>query len=75
MLTGQQTVVVAEIPVDLVLTAANVVKDAELGPSYAELLQLGLLDERTVVVMFLLIERLKGSRSRYAPWLHLLPTR
>jgi hypothetical protein len=74
-LTGQRTVPVAEVPLDLALTASSAVRDPELGGSYAELLRLGLLDERSVVVAMVAVERARGGESRYAPWLRLLPER
>jgi len=75
VLTGQYTVAVADVPLDLALTAGNAVQDPDLGALYAELIQLGLLDDRSAVVAMLAVERVRGAESRYAPWLRLLPTR
>lgn len=38
-------------------------------------MDLGLLDERTAVIVMLMIEKLRGSASRYAPYIQLLPER
>ncbi len=57
----------------LALTAANVAADSELGPTISELMDLGLLDERTAVMVALLVQRMRGSCSHYAPWIALLP--
>jgi hypothetical protein len=32
------------------------------------------LDERTAVMVYLLLQRLKGDASPYAPWIRSLPT-
>jgi hypothetical protein len=45
-----------------------------LGPSFTQLLRQGELDERSAVVLLLLLERARGGASAYAPWLQLLPT-
>lgn len=39
------------------------------------MLEKRLLDERTAIIVFLLLERLKGERSRYAPYIQALPKR
>ncbi len=65
--------IVAEVPLQVALTSANIVQHPELGPAFAELMQLGVLDERNAVMLALLIERLRGEDSPYAPWLRLLP--
>jgi hypothetical protein len=38
-------------------------------------MELGLLDERNAVIVMLLIERMRGDGSRYAPYIQLLPER
>lgn len=75
LVTGQATLAAAEVPLDLALTAAAARRDPELGSSYTELMDLGLADERTAVVLMLLVERMRGGGSRYAPWMRLLPDR
>lgn len=75
LVTGQRTLVAAEVPLSLALTAETASQDPDLGQTYAELLQLGLLDERSVVVAMLTVEKLRGDESRYAPWIRMLPAR
>lgn len=71
--TTHQTVPVAAVPLNLTLTADSARKDPELGPVYAELMDLGLLDERNAVIVMLLVEKMRGATSRYAPYIDLLP--
>lgn len=66
---------VASIPLDLSLTLDTALSHPQLGPQFTELLELGLIDERTAVVLLLMVERARGEGSPYAPWLQLLPTR
>lgn len=75
LLPSERTLVAVQLPLGLVISAATVTADPELGGSYQELLDLGLLDERGVVMLFLLVEKMRGRGSRYAPWLDLLPDR
>ncbi|GBF87660.1 hypothetical protein Rsub_00371 [Raphidocelis subcapitata] len=73
LLTGQRAVPVADVPLGLALTADAAVRDPDLGASYRELLDLGLIDGRTAVIAMLTVERAREAGSRYAPWLRLLP--
>jgi hypothetical protein len=73
--TANQTVPIACIPFSLSITVETALEHPQLGPTFAELLQLGLIDERTAVVLMLLVEMARGDDSPYAPWLQLLPTR
>ncbi|KAF6263984.1 hypothetical protein COO60DRAFT_266676 [Scenedesmus sp. NREL 46B-D3] len=70
---AHQTVTVAAVPLDLALTAESARQDPQLGPSYAELMDMGLLDERNAVIVMLLVEKMRGDGSRYAPYIQLLP--
>jgi len=65
--------VLASFPASAAITAATAVQDPVVGPRYRELLEAGKLDERAAIIMFLMLERLKGERSHLAPWLNLLP--
>jgi hypothetical protein len=73
--SAHQTVSVATVPLHLAMTADSARQDPQLGSSYAELLDLGLLDERNAVIVMLLVERMRGRDSRYAPYIQLLPER
>ncbi|WIA21903.1 hypothetical protein OEZ85_004272 [Tetradesmus obliquus] len=70
---AHQTVTVATVPLNLALTAESARQDPQLGSSYAELMELGLLDDRSVVIVMLLVEKMRGQGSRYAPYIQLLP--
>lgn len=79
---------VAAFPAAHALTAANLAQHPQQGAVLQELWNLGLADERTVVILHLAVERLRlrqarqhggvpGSGSRHSPgllpWLALLP--
>lgn len=69
-------VAVAAFPLDGALTAANLARHPAHGPLLAELQQLGLADERAVVMLHLAVERARhrqGGAGPLAPWLALLP--
>jgi hypothetical protein len=70
-----QAAPLATFPLNLALTAEAAVSDPQLGPSYSQLLEEGLVGEREVVILMLLVERLRGSSSKWAPWIQQLPHR
>lgn len=72
---ANQTVPVATIPFGLSITVETALAHPQLGGTFAELLNLGLIDERTAVVLMVMVERARGEGSPYAPWLQLLPNR
>lgn len=63
----------AEFPLSNAITASTVASDPDVGELYSKWLDLGILNERQVVVMFLLTERAKGSSSEWAPYIQSLP--
>lgn len=71
---ANQTVPFATIPFGLSITVETALSHPQLGSTFAELLGLGLIDERTSVVLMVMIERARGDDSPYAPWLQLLPS-
>jgi hypothetical protein len=64
----------AEFPLGSAITAQTVAADPDVGELYSKWLDLGILNERQVVVMFLLTERAKGSSSSWAPYIQSLPS-
>jgi hypothetical protein len=46
-----------------------------LGANYQELYELGVAGERQIVMLMLMIEKLRGSDSKWAPYIQQLPTR
>jgi hypothetical protein len=70
---ANQTVPVATIPFGLSITVETALSHPQLGATFAELMELGLVDERTAVVLMVMVERARGKDSPYAPWLQLLP--
>eukprot|EP00878_Enallax_costatus_P026230 GHUV01028121.1.p1 GENE.GHUV01028121.1~~GHUV01028121.1.p1 ORF type:complete len:207 (+),score=42.85 GHUV01028121.1:80-700(+) len=70
-----QTVQAASIPLDLAFTAEAARSDPDFGGPISELMDLGLLDERNAIIVMLMIERLKGPGSTYAPYIQMIPAR
>ncbi len=70
---SNQLVPIAAIPLSLAMTQEAALAHPQLGPHFAELIELGLVDERMAVVLLLLVERMRGEESAYAPWIQLLP--
>ncbi|KAL6752002.1 hypothetical protein V8C86DRAFT_631700 [Haematococcus lacustris] len=66
--------VAASFPLHLAITAANIISDAQLGPGYQLMVSRGLLEERSVVMAHLALERARGASSPLSPWLDALPT-
>ncbi|CAK0754341.1 hypothetical protein CVIRNUC_002290 [Coccomyxa viridis] len=63
----------ASFPLQTVLSAKLVTQQPGLGLKYKKLLASGEVDERMVVMLFLLVEKLRGEDSMWSPWLNLLP--
>lgn len=61
------------LPLSAAITAHNILQDPTLGSGYAWMLNHGVADQRTVVMTYLVVERLKGDASQIAPWLDALP--
>ncbi|XP_024539474.1 histone-lysine N-methyltransferase setd3 isoform X1 [Selaginella moellendorffii] len=60
-------------PLDLALTPVTIVKDPVLGNVYREMLG-NEIDDRLLVMIFLIIERARGRASFWAPYLEMLPS-
>lgn len=77
---GRSTpVAVAAFPLERTLTAANLLRDPQQGPVLRELVQLGVVDERSAVMLHLAVERQRLRQSGASgggslPWLALLPS-
>lgn len=56
------------------ISAKSITSHSDLAPTYASLLEAGQVDERTLVMLYLLIEQLRGSDSQLGPWLKMLPS-
>ena len=71
-------ITLAAFPLDSTLTAANLARLPGQGPVLQELMQLGLADARTAVILYLAVERQRlrqgGSGGGVQPWLALLPS-
>ncbi|KAK9806362.1 hypothetical protein WJX72_011435 [[Myrmecia] bisecta] len=70
---GNPNVVLAAFPLELAVTASNICAEPELGPAYKKLLDQGVVDERQLVMLFLIVERIRGAASKWHPWIELLP--
>jgi hypothetical protein len=68
--------VVFSIPQALLLYGARAYEDHEYGPAARQLQQeLGpvLLDQRSLLVLLLVLERARADASRFAPYIAMLP--
>eukprot|EP00884_Botryococcus_braunii_P016430 jgi/Botrbrau1/3470/Bobra.341_2s0002.1 len=72
---GSAEVPLAAFPLSLTITARRALEDPLVGTGLAQLLHSGLADERVVVMLYLMIEDMKGASSEWAPWMELLPRR
>ncbi|GLI65463.1 hypothetical protein VaNZ11_008813 [Volvox africanus] len=63
----------ASFPLDAAITVRTARNDPQVGQQFSWMLDKHLLDERTAVMVYLLLERLRGNESRFAPWIHALP--
>ncbi|GIL44630.1 hypothetical protein Vafri_2153 [Volvox africanus] len=63
----------ASFPLDAAITVRTACNDPQVGQQFSWMLDKHLLDERTAVMVYLLIERLRGNESRFAPWIRALP--
>ncbi|KAJ7559034.1 hypothetical protein O6H91_04G066600 [Diphasiastrum complanatum] len=60
-------------PLHMAITPMSVLQDPVLGSYYQKLYEDGEVDDRLLVMLFLLVERLRGSSSFWAPYLDMLP--
>lgn len=69
------TISLASFPLEGAITAHSVLSTTpgEQAAILRELAALGLVDERTLVMLHLMVERLKGRDSPLCPWIRLLP--
>lgn len=61
-------------PLDLAITPMRVLQDHEFGNVYGKLFEDGDVDDRLLMILFLLVERVRGELSFWAPYLDMLPT-
>ncbi|KAH7404190.1 hypothetical protein KP509_15G014400 [Ceratopteris richardii] len=60
-------------PLHLAITPMSVLQDPEFGNLYAKLFELGEVDDRLLMILFLMVERVRGSSSLWASYLDVLP--
>ncbi|KAA6422499.1 MAG: hypothetical protein FRX49_07674 [Trebouxia sp. A1-2] len=68
-------IVLASFPLQAAITRQTILSDPVLGQTYKELLDIGVIDERMLIILFLTIERQLGVDSVWYPWLKLLPVK
>ncbi|KAI5054633.1 hypothetical protein GOP47_0029778 [Adiantum capillus-veneris] len=61
-------------PLHLAITPMSVLQDPEFGKAYAKLFEDGDVDDRLLMMLFLMVEHIRGSSSLWAPYLDVLPT-
>ena len=72
-LGGRGDVALATVPIASTLTSDSVVRAPGHGPLLAELLDAGVVDARTAVVLHLVVERAQLAKSPLRPWLAMMP--
>lgn len=55
-------------PLILAITPMTVLQDPLLGPQYCRLFEEGDVDDRLLIMLFLLIEHARGESSFWAPY-------
>ncbi|GFR47156.1 hypothetical protein Agub_g8847, partial [Astrephomene gubernaculifera] len=68
-----EPVTLASFPLAAAITLRTACSDPQLGEQFSWMVDKQLLDERTAVMVYLLIEKLRGDKSRFAPWIRTLP--
>jgi len=66
-------VTLATFPIQASITAASASEQPGQGELLAELLRSGVIDERTAVILHLVVERTRGAGSPLKPYISLLP--
>ncbi|XP_010523051.1 PREDICTED: uncharacterized protein LOC104801461 isoform X2 [Tarenaya hassleriana] len=62
------------VPLDLAITPMRVLQDPLLGPECQKMFEEGEVDDRFLMILFLMVERLRKNSS-WKPYLDMLPTR
>ncbi|CAM6096871.1 unnamed protein product [Calypogeia fissa] len=62
-------------PLALAITPMTALQDPLLGPVFARLFEDEEVDDRLVVMLYLLVENLRGDDSFWAPYLKMLPSK
>jgi hypothetical protein len=55
-------------PLPLAITPMSVLQNPDFGKAYGKLFDEGDVDDRLLVILFLMVERLRGSCSLWAPY-------
>ncbi|KAL3140376.1 hypothetical protein ABBQ38_004637 [Trebouxia sp. C0009 RCD-2024] len=66
-------IILATFPLHAAITPQTILSDPVLGSTYQELLNIGVLDERALILLFLTVERQLGEDSVWHPWISILP--
>lgn len=68
--------VLVRIPLHTALTAENIMaSEVQMRALYSWMLDAHMCNERTLIMVALVFERLRGSQSRMAPYIDMLPSR
>uniref|UniRef100_A0A803KZ26 SET domain-containing protein n=1 Tax=Chenopodium quinoa TaxID=63459 RepID=A0A803KZ26_CHEQI len=62
------------VPLNLAITPARVLDDPLLGPPCRAMYEEGEVDDRFLMILFLTVERLRGSNSTWKPYLDMIPS-
>lgn len=74
--SSDEGAVLVRIPLRAALTAENIMaSEVQMRSLYSWMLDAHMCNERTLIMVALVFERLRGPESRMAPYIDLLPTR
>uniref|UniRef100_A0A803MQ21 SET domain-containing protein n=1 Tax=Chenopodium quinoa TaxID=63459 RepID=A0A803MQ21_CHEQI len=62
------------VPLNLAITPMRVLEDPLLGPPCKAMYEEGEVDDRFLMILFLTVERLRGSNSTWKPYLDMIPS-
>ncbi|KAG6541281.1 hypothetical protein Mapa_017332 [Marchantia paleacea] len=71
----QRWSVLMVIPLVLAITPMTVLQDPLVGPLFGTLFADGQVDDRHVMILYLMVERALGDSSFWEPYLNMLPTK
>eukprot|EP00798_Chlamydomonas_sp_ICE-L_P017833 gene17833-24217_t len=69
---GGSTPPLAQFPLSSAITAGNVLS-TEIGKGFSWMIKQGLVDERTIIIAYLALEKARGGASLLSPWINVLP--
>lgn len=66
--------IVFSVPLRVTLSTPNILRDPFFGEDYRRLLANGSISERTLLMTFFIVEKLRGEGSDWFPYIQMLPS-